>query len=158
MSWHSDPVPTRKRSPSTRTESPLPSPEPIVTHMGAGWCQELLTGAAGVSEASAGGVSGPPSEGASGGGSFAHSSSKSTRHLPSSFCSSLSFARKVRPERPLNPGTGFKVRPDPGSAPPVRDCLSDSISSFTTDGGRFLPAFFFQITKPQPGSSFDQHE
>src|SRR3954468_16944043 len=112
--------------------------------MGSGCCQELLTGAAVAS--------------VSGGGSFAHSSSKSTRHLPSSFCSSLSLARNVRPERPLKPGTAFSVRPEPGSSPRSRECLSDSISSFTTDGGRFFPAFFFQITKPQPGSSFDQHE
>ena len=112
-----------------------------------------LTGAA--ADSVSGGASGG---GASGGGSFAHSSSKSTRHLPSSVCSSFSFARNVRPERPLKPGTGLTVRPEPGSSPRSRECLRDSISSLTTDGGRFLPAFFFQITKPQPGSSFDQHE
>ena len=38
------------------------------------------------------------------------------------------------------------------------EALSDSISSFTTAAGSDLPAFLFQITNPQPGSSFDQHE
>ena len=33
-----------------------------------------------------------------------------------------------------------------------------AISSFTTETGRILFAFFFQITKPHPGSSRDQHE
>jgi len=32
------------------------------------------------------------------------------------------------------------------------------ISSFATAAGSCLPAFAFQITKPQPGSSRDQHE
>ena len=54
--------------------------------------------------------------------------------------------------------TGFSVRPTPGSSPLSREARSDSISSFATDTGRFLPAFFFQITNPQPGSSRDQHE
>ena len=54
--------------------------------------------------------------------------------------------------------TAFSVRPIGGSSPRSRDALRDAISSLATATGRFLPAFFFQITKPQPGSSFDQHE
>ena len=72
------------------------------------------------------------------GGSFAHSSSNSTRHLPSSACSSLSLARKVRPERPRKPVTAFSVRPTPGSSPASREWRSDSISSFATDTGSVL--------------------
>ena len=75
----------------------------------------------------------------------AHGSSNSTRHLPSASCSRASFALNVRPERPRNPGTGFAV-------------LRVSISSLTTETGRILFAFFFQMTKPQPGSSFVQQE
>jgi hypothetical protein len=78
--------------------------------------------------------------------------------LPSSVCSSRSFARKVRPERPRKPVTAFSVLPTPGSSPRSRDWRSDSISSFATDTGSDLPALRFQITNPQPGSSRDQHE
>ena len=52
---------------------------------------------------------------------------------------------KVRPERPRKPVTGFSV-------------LKFAISSRTTETGRIFPAFRFQITNPQPGSSFVQHE
>ncbi len=93
-------------------------------------------------------------------GRLAHSSSKSTFHLPSSSSrgSIFSLARKLRPERPRKPVTAFSVRPIGGSSPRSSEALSDAISSLATATGRFLPAFFFQITKPQPGSSFDQHE
>ena len=98
----------------------------------------------------------PPAAG--GRAPVAQSSSKSTRHLPSSSCSSLSLARKVRPERPRKPVICLAVRPTPGSSPASRDVRSDSINSVATDTGSDLAAFFFQITKPQPGSSFDQQE
>ena len=68
------------------------------------------------------------------------------------------MARNVRPERPRKPVTAFSVRPTPGSSPRSRDAASDAISSLATATGRILPAFFFQITNPQPGSSRDQHE
>ena len=54
--------------------------------------------------------------------------------------------------------TCFSVRPMGGSSPRSSAALSEAISSFATATGRFLPAFFFQITKPQPGSSLVQHE
>ena len=54
--------------------------------------------------------------------------------------------------------TCFAVRPTGGSSPRSIDSFRLAISSFTTVACRVLPAFFFQITKPQPGSSFDQHE
>ena len=92
------------------------------------------------------------------GGSLAHSSSNSTRHLPGSACSSLSLARKVRPARLRKPVTGLlgaahaRVLAALARGPQALDQLLG-------DGdGRFLPAFFFQMTKPQPGSSRDQHE
>ena len=59
--------------------------------------------------------------------------------------SSASRARNDLPERPLKPVTGFAVRPV-------------AISSRATASGSVLPALLFQITKPQPGSSRDQHE
>jgi len=49
------------------------------------------------------------------------------------------------PERLLKPVTGFTVRPV-------------LISSLATAIGSCLPALDFQMTKPQPGSSRDQHE
>jgi hypothetical protein len=77
--------------------------------------------------------------------SFAHASSNSTRHLPSSDCCSASLARNDFPERPLKPVTCFSVRPV-------------LISSRATAIGSVLPVFDFQITNPQPGSSRAQHE
>ena len=70
--------------------------------------------------------------------SRAHGSSNSTRHLPSSLCCSASFARNDRPLRPLKPVTGLAVRPV-------------AMSSRATASGSVLPAFAFQMTKPQPG-------
>lgn len=90
--------------------------------------------------------------------SDAQSSSNSTRHLPSSAGTIFSLARNDRPERPLKPVTGLAVRPDAGCSPRSIDSRRLSISSFATDRGSILPAFFFQIANPQPGSSFDQHE
>src|SRR3954452_19554398 len=55
------------------------------------------------------------------------------------------MARNERPERPLKPVTAFSVLPV-------------AISSRATAAGSVLPALLFQITKPQPGSSRDQHE
>ena len=94
-------------------------------------------------------------------GRSAHSSSNSTFQRPG--CSSprgsiFSLARNERPERPRKPVTCFSVRPMGGSSPRSSAALSDAISSLATDTGSVLPAFFFQITKPQPGSSLDQHE
>ena len=43
--------------------------------------------------------------------SLAHGSSNSTRHRPSSFCTSARRARNERPLRPLKPVTGFSVLP-----------------------------------------------
>ena len=58
---------------------------------------------------------------------------------------SASRARKLLPERPLKPVTAFSVRPV-------------LISSRATATGNCLPAFDFQITNPQPGSSRAQQE
>src|SRR5439155_17136169 len=102
-------------------------------------------GAASVGAAPSPSAAAPSSAGGCARGPRAQSSSNSTRHLPSSFCSSLSFARKVRPDRPLNPVTGLAVLPV-------------AISSLTTETGRILPAFFFQSTKPQPALALLQHE
>src|SRR5919201_22104 len=77
--------------------------------------------------------------------SRAQGSSNSTRHLPSSVCISARRARNDRPERPLKPVTARSVRPR-------------AISSRAPAAGSVLPAFDFQITNPQPGSSRDQHE
>ncbi len=77
--------------------------------------------------------------------SLAHGSSNSTRHLPSSDCSSARRERNDLPLRPLKPVTGFSVRPV-------------ATSSRTTAAGSVLPVLDFQITKPQPGSSRDQQE
>ena len=77
--------------------------------------------------------------------SRAQGSSNSTRHLPSSPCTSARRARNERPVRPLKPVTGFAVRPV-------------WMSSRATAAGSCLPALPFQITNPQPGSSRDQHE
>src|SRR3954447_19620078 len=144
---------------------PVPSPEPIVTHMAHGeyprpeWSSRAyLEAAVAVSGWAASPGVPSPSWGPSGGASLAQSSSNSTRHLPASSRSILSLARKVRPERPLKPGTGFSVRPTGDVPPRSIDVVSDAISSLTTGAGRFLPALNFQITNPQPGSSRVQHE
>ena len=90
-----------------------------------------------------------PASGSPSGGlapSRAHGSSNSTRHLPSSVC----IERQPRAERAARAALEAGHRPS--------RCGRVAISSRATAGGSVLPALDFQITKPQPGSSRDQHE
>ena len=78
--------------------------------------------------------------------SRAHGSSNSTRHLPSSPC----CEREPRAERLARAALEARHRPR-------RAARGDQLACATACGS-VLPALLFQITKPQPGSSRDQHE